>query len=144
MVQLFFWLNSKLRSFQKCFSYITATVHIIHVFWVSPVLGWGSEVSCPRTLPRKNPEDPVWLKPRTPGLRVKHFTTEPRSTPTKRQNLTLVQIQSNCRWQNKCDKKFKFVFGIVKKKNWENRRKCRLPKAFFIRIVKSWDCVVKT
>ena len=22
--------------------------------WVSPVLGWGSEVSCPRTLPRKN------------------------------------------------------------------------------------------
>ena len=38
----------------------------------------GSEVSCPRTLPRKNPEDPVRLKPWTPGLRVKHFTTEPR------------------------------------------------------------------
>ena len=49
--------------------------------WVSPVLGWGSKVSCPRTLPRKNPEDPVWLKLRTPGLRVKHFTTEPRRTP---------------------------------------------------------------
>ena len=41
--------------------------------WVSPVLGWGSKVSCPRTLPRKNPEDPVRLEPRTPGLRVKHI-----------------------------------------------------------------------
>ena len=40
----------------------------------------GSEVSCRRTLPRKNPEDPVRLEPRTPGLRVKHFTTEPRRT----------------------------------------------------------------
>ena len=27
--------------------------------WVSPVLGWCPEVSCPRTLPRKIPEDPV-------------------------------------------------------------------------------------
>ena len=49
--------------------------------WVSPVLGWGSEVSCPRTLPRKNPEDPVQLEPRTPGLQVKHFTTEPCRSP---------------------------------------------------------------
>ena len=40
----------------------------------------GSEVSFPKTLPRKNPEDLVWLEPRTPGLRVKHFTTEPRGT----------------------------------------------------------------
>ena len=38
-------------------------------------------MSCPRTLPRKNPEDPVRLEPRTPDLRVKHFTTEPRGTP---------------------------------------------------------------
>ena len=44
--------------------------------WVSPVLGWGSEVSYLRTLPQKNPEDPVRLEPRTPGLRVKHFTFE--------------------------------------------------------------------
>ena len=51
--------------------------------WVSPVLGWGSEVSCPRTLPRKNPQDPVRLEPRTPGLWVKHFTTEPRRTPNE-------------------------------------------------------------
>ena len=36
----------------------------------------GSEVSCPR----KNPEDPVRLEPRIPGLRVKHFTTEPYRT----------------------------------------------------------------
>ena len=38
---------------------------------LSPELGWGSEVSCPRTLPqKKNSEDPVWLKPRTPGFYV--------------------------------------------------------------------------
>ena len=40
----------------------------------------GSEVSCPRTLPRKNPEDPVRLETRTPGLQVKHSTTEPPGT----------------------------------------------------------------
>ena len=34
----------------------------------------GSEVSCPRTLAQKNPDDPVQLEPSTPGLRVKHFT----------------------------------------------------------------------
>ena len=50
-------------------------------FWVSPVLGWGSEVSCPRTLQRKNPEDLVRLEPRTPEIRVIHFTTEPCRTP---------------------------------------------------------------
>ena len=33
-------------------------------------LVWGSEPSCPGTLPRKSP-----------GLRVKHFTTEPRRAP---------------------------------------------------------------
>ena len=49
--------------------------------WVSPIIGWGPEVSCPWTLPRKIPEDPVQLEPRTPGLRVKHFNTEPRRTP---------------------------------------------------------------
>ena len=43
----------------------------------------GSEVSCPRTLPRKSPEDQLRLEPRTPGLRVKHFTTEPRWTLEK-------------------------------------------------------------
>ena len=40
----------------------------------------GSEVSCPRTLPRKNPEHPVRLEPRTPSIRVKHFITEPRGS----------------------------------------------------------------
>ena len=48
-------------------------------FLGSPVLGWGTEVSCPRTFPRKNCEDPVRLEPRTPGLRFKHFTTELRA-----------------------------------------------------------------
>ena len=44
----------------------------------------GSEVSCPRTLPQNNPEDPEWLETRTPELRVKHFTTEPRRTRNAR------------------------------------------------------------
>ena len=55
--------------------------------WVSPVLGWGSEASCPRTVARKkkkkkNPEDPVRLETRIPGLRVKRFTSEPSGTPS--------------------------------------------------------------
>ena len=62
-------------------SYHGDSSHYSCLSWEKPVLGLGSEVSCPRTLPWKNPEDPVWLKPRTPGLRVKHFTTEPRRTP---------------------------------------------------------------
>ena len=65
--------------------------------WVSPVLGWGSEVSCPRTLPRKNPEDPVRLEPRTPGLQVKHFTTEPRRTPWVKEKM-LVNPFPNKPW----------------------------------------------
>ena len=65
--------------FQQYFSYISS--HYTCLTWVSPVLGWDSKVSCPRTFPRKNPEDPVRLEPRTPGLQVKHFITEPRRTP---------------------------------------------------------------
>ena len=57
-----------------------ATAHIIHAFLGFTSARLGSEVSCPRTLPRKNPEDLVRLKPRTPGLRVKHLTTEPCGT----------------------------------------------------------------
>ena len=55
--------------------------HYSCLSWVLPVLGCSSEVSCTGTFPRKNPDDPVRLKPRTPGLRVKHFATEPRRTP---------------------------------------------------------------
>ena len=62
-------------------SYHGDSSHYSCLSWVSPVLGLGSEVTCPRTLPRKHPEDPVRLEPRAPGLRVKHFTTEPRRTP---------------------------------------------------------------
>ena len=74
-------LNGVLRRFQQYFSHITVTAHIIHLSFLGfTSTRLGSEVSCPRTLPRKNPEDPVRLEPRTPGLRVKHFTTEPRRT----------------------------------------------------------------
>ena len=34
----------------------------------------------PKDTPTKNPEDLVRLEPRTPWLRVKHFTTEPRGS----------------------------------------------------------------
>ena len=48
--QLIDGLNGVLH--EQCFSHITATAHIIPCLsWVSPVLGWDSEVSCPRTLP---------------------------------------------------------------------------------------------
>ena len=36
---------------------------------VTPVLNWGFEVSCPRTLPRKNPEDPGKLEPMIPWIK---------------------------------------------------------------------------
>ena len=48
--------------------------------WVSPVLGWSLKCLAQGHSQEKNPEDPVQLKPRTPGLRVKHFTTEPHRT----------------------------------------------------------------
>ena len=35
----------------------------------------------PKDTPTKISEDPVQLEPRAPGLRVKHFTTEPRRSP---------------------------------------------------------------
>ena len=67
-------LNGVLRRFQHYFSHITATAHIINVFLGFTSTRLGTEVSCPRTLPLKNPEDPVRLE------RVEHFTTEPRGT----------------------------------------------------------------
>ena len=69
------WFNGVLRRFQQYFSHITATAHII-----SPVLGWALKCFAQGHTREKNPEDPVRLEPRTPGLRVKHFTTEPRWT----------------------------------------------------------------
>ena len=48
--------------------------------WDSPVLGWALECLAQGYSQEKNPEDPVRFEPRTPGLRVKHFTTEPRGT----------------------------------------------------------------
>ena len=48
--------------------------------WVSPVLGWALKCLAQGHSHEQNPEDPVRLEPRTPGLRVKHFTTEPRRT----------------------------------------------------------------
>ena len=64
-------------------SYHGDSSHYSCLSWVSPVLGRGSEVSYPRTLPRKkkkkkNPDDPVRLEPRISWLRVNHFTAEPR------------------------------------------------------------------
>ena len=41
--------------------------------WVSPVLGWALKCLAQGHFHEKNPEDPVRLEPRTPGLRVKHF-----------------------------------------------------------------------
>ena len=44
-------------------SYHGDSSHYSCLSWVSAVLGWGSEVSCPRTLLQKNPEG---LEPRAP------------------------------------------------------------------------------
>ena len=47
---------------------------------VLPVLGWTLKCLAQGHSHEKNPEDPVRPEPRTPGLRVEHFTTEPRRT----------------------------------------------------------------
>ena len=66
--------------------------------WVSPVLGWALKCLAQGHFPRKNPEDPVRLEPRTPGLQVKHFTTEPRK------NLIFFRIKASVN-----------IFNITKK-----------------------------
>ena len=75
-------------------SYHGDSSHYSCLSWVLPVLGRGAEVSCPRTLPRKNPEDPVRLEPRTPWLQVKHFTTEPRRTLKSRLELSKLKAHN--------------------------------------------------
>ena len=55
--------------------------HYSCLSWVSRVLGWGSEESCPRTLPRKAPRIQCDLNPGPLDLPVKHFTSEPCRTP---------------------------------------------------------------
>ena len=57
--------------------------HYLCLFWVSPVLGFALKCLAQGHAHEKNPEDPVRLEPRTPGLRVKHFTTEPSETHAK-------------------------------------------------------------
>ena len=56
--------------------------------WVSPVLGWALKCLAQGHSHEKNPEDPVRLEPRTPGLRVKHSTTEPRGTRLEARHTT--------------------------------------------------------
>ena len=63
------------------------------------------------------------------------------------------RVKSICRQQNKCDSKTDTGFGRGRKHRG-NRRKCRLPafspfptmfsKGYFLEVVKSRDCVVKS
>ena len=70
----------------------------------------GSEVSCPR----KNPEDPVWLEPRTPGLWVKHFTTEPCGTLFGKVNLQTTRFFDMYQL-----KKHLLTANWIRLKNWK-------------------------
>ena len=75
----------RIISIEWCFMPLSTVISWRQFILFKSFLGFtssrlGSEVSYPRTLQRKNPEDPVRLEPRTRGLRVKHFTTEPRGT----------------------------------------------------------------
>ena len=86
--------------------------------WVSPVQGWGSEVSCPRTLPRKNSEDPVRLVPRTPGLRVKRMVGENGPWCLKRGSIPL--YQSIHEFEKAPSSKLALVFTCLQYKSFEN------------------------
>ena len=71
----------------------------------------------------------------------------------KGQNFRLVQIESFCRWQNRCNSKIEIWVGKGRKHRGK-RRKCWLPalspfptvfaKDPFLRVVKSRYCVVKS
>ena len=95
-----------------------ATAHIIHAFLGFTSTRLGSEVSCPRTLPGKNPEDLMRLEPRTPGLQVKHLTTE--------------RCGTLCGKRRKCWLPAYSPFPAT------------FSKGLLLRVVKSPDCVVKS
>ena len=165
-------LNGVLCRFQQHFSHTMAKAHIIHVFPVFPVLSWGSEVSCPRTLPQKtqrtqcgsNPaplDEESNTLPLTHAVPLKAFVTdklyaaETRGITLplhKRQIFRLVQNESICRRQNKCDSKIKICRG-KSRKHCGKRRKCWLPafspfatmfsKGFFLKVIKRRDSVIK-
>ena len=71
---------------------------------------------------------------------------------TTQQNVSHIQIQSICRGQIKGDQNDKICLG-KDRKHCGKRRKCWLPafspflsvfsKGFFIKVVKTWDCVVE-
>ena len=61
-------------------SYHGDSSHYSCLSWFSPVLGWALKCLAQGHSHEKNPEDPGWPELRTPGLQVKHFTTEPRGT----------------------------------------------------------------
>ena len=90
MSSLIDWLNGVLRHFNSISVISWRQLTLFMSSWVSPVLGWGSEVSSPRTLPRKNPEDPVRLEPRSPGLRVKHYHWATQDTWCHRRHLAKI------------------------------------------------------
>ena len=83
--------KSLLSMTEWCFTPLSTVFQLYHgdsshyscLSWVSPVLGWALKCLAQGYSHEKNPEDPVRREPRTPGLRVKHFTTEPRGTLNK-------------------------------------------------------------
>ena len=60
-------------------SYHRDSLHYSHLSWVSSVQA-GVLKCFANDTPTKNPADPLHLEPKTPGLQVKHSTTEPRRT----------------------------------------------------------------
>ena len=59
------WKGLKFAIWEWVKSYHCNSSYCSCLSWILPVLDWGSEVSCPRTLPR-SPKDPVRLEPRNP------------------------------------------------------------------------------
>ena len=82
------------------------------------------------------------------------LTTEPleRVALYQRTNLRLVQTESICRQQNKCNSRIEILLKLGRK-HCGKRRKCWFPafspfstmfsKGFFFRVIKCLDCVVK-
>ena len=112
-------VNNVLRRFRQYFSYITTTAHIIHVFPGCHQYEAGALKCLAQGHSMKSPGDPVFLEPRTPGLRVKHSTTEPRRTPKDKLNVAQAIGFVSGKALNFVGKRSKIVIESEKKRPYQ-------------------------
>ena len=76
----FWWLllllNCVLGRFQQYFTYTQQQLMLFCLSWVTPVLGWSSEVYFPRTLPQKTQSILCGSSPGPPSQAIYYWATQ--------------------------------------------------------------------